>query len=357
MLKYDELLRLMMERRALEVHMVPGSPIMLRERGGQLTNVDASLLTPGDTKKFVSDIMTPEQRAEFAQKNEIDFAYSVPGLSRYRINIFMQRNSISLVIKTVPPQPPTFEELGLPEIFKSLAMKATKGLIMLCGAKGSGKSSTLAAMINYILENRTCKIVTIENPIKFLFKNKKGIICQRELGVDCKDFDSAFASLPLLGADIIILNDIESFAVAHKILTLAAGGQLVFVTAIAPNVQIILEKIIDFYPSNLQSQCKTLLSVGLEAVVAQCLVKKATGDGVFPACEVLIATGPVKANLKDGKIFQLQSIMSTQGRESGMSTQEQALRTLVKKNLITQEEAYEKAVRPEEFRKIMALPF
>jgi twitching motility protein PilT len=357
MLKYDELLRIMMERRALEAHMVPGSPIMLRDKGNQLINIDANLLTPGDTKKFVSDIMTPEQRTEFTQNNEIDFAYSVPGLSRYRINIFMQRNSISLVIRTVPPQPPTFEELGLPEIFKTLATKATRGLIIICGPKGSGKSHTLAAMLNFILENRTCKIVTIENPIKFLFKNKKGIICQRELGIDCKDFNTAFTSLPLLGPDIIVVNDIESFDVAHKILTMAAGGHLVFVTAIAPNVQIILEKLVDFYPANLQNQCKTLLSVGLEAIIAQVLVKKATGDGILPALEVLIATGPVKANLKEGKIFQLQSIMATQGRESGMQTQEQALRTLVKKNLVTQEEAYEKAVRPEEFRKIMALPF
>jgi len=357
MLKFEEILRFMMEKRAMEVHIVPGSPLMYRDKQGILNPIDAIILTPGDTKKFASDLMNPDQKVEFAQKNEIDFAYSVPGLSRYRINVMLQRNSMTLLIRTVPPSPPTMEELQLPELFKNLATRATRGLILLCGPKGSGKSSTLAAILNHILENRMCKIVTLEDPIKFLYKNRKGIIVQRELGIDARDFNSAFDSLPRMGADVIVLNNIDTFEVAHRILSMAAGGQLVFATTNSPSAMMILEKLIDLYPPELQGQCKTLLSVGLEAVVSQNLLARASGDGMAAVFEVLLATPQVKMLLKEGKIYQLGSVMATAGRDVGMSTQEHALRLLIKKNIITADEAYSKAVRPEELRKIMALPF
>jgi twitching motility protein PilT len=202
-----------------------------------------------------------------------------------------------------------------------------------------------------------CKIVTLEDPIKYLYKNRKGIIVQRELGIDAKDFNTAFDSLPRMGADVIVLNNIESFEVAHRILTMAAGGQLVFATTNSPSALMILDKIIDLYPPQLQGQCKTLLSVGLEAVVAQNLLNKASGDGMAAVFEILLITPQVKMFLREGKVSQLSSVMATAGRDVGMSTQEHALRLLIKKNVITAEEAYSKAVRPEELRKIMALPF
>ncbi|MDQ7822628.1 MAG: ATPase, T2SS/T4P/T4SS family [Candidatus Eremiobacteraeota bacterium] len=357
MLTHEDLFRLMMEKRVLEAHLVPGSPIMLRDKTGDLSPTDANILSPGDTKKFVSDMMNDNQKNEFIQKNEIDFAISVPGLSRYSISIFMQRNSISAIIKTVPPAPPTFEELGLPDVFKSISTRVQRGLVVICGPKGSGKSHTLAAMINYIIENRSCKIVTLENPIKFLFKNKKGIICQREVGIDVKNPLDALDSIQHLGADIIIVNEISSYETASRILTLAAGGYLVFVTAIAPSVQVILETIIDLYPANLHDQCKTYLAVGFEAGVSQVLCKKVSGDGVIPAFEICIATPPVKVFLKEGKIPNIYQIMASSGREAGMTTQEHTLRSMIKKNIITQEEAFSRAVRPEELRKILALPF
>lgn len=346
-----------MEKRAIEIHIVPGSPLTFRDKNGVLNPIDATILTPGDTKKFASDLMNPEQRAEFGLKNEIDFAYSLPGLSRYRISVMLQRNSMTLVIRTVPPSPPTFEELQLPEFFKNLATTLTRGLVLICSPKASGKSSTMAAMINYILENRTCKIGTLENPIKYLFKNKKGLIVQREQGIDTKDFKTAFDSLSRMGADVLVLNDMDSYEVVHRVLTMAAGGQLVFACVNAPSVQMILDKILDLYPPDQQNQCKSLLSVGLEAVVVQFLLNKASGDGVVPAFEILRATPQVKMFLREGKVSNLQSVMATAGRDAGMSTQEHALRILIKKNIITQEEAYSKAVKPEELRKIMALPF
>lgn len=357
MMQFNELLRFMIEKATLELHLVPGSPVMYRDKLFQLNPVDAAVLSPGEIKKLVTEVLSPEQKNEFAQKNEITIAYSVPGLSRYRISAFVQRNSISILIKTVPPNPPNLEELNLPPLVKDIADKVKKGLVVICGPKQSGKSSTLAAIINHIVENRSCKVMTLENPIKYLFKNKKGLICQREVGIDVRDYTAAFDSLPHSGGDIFVINGVDTYEVASRILTMAAGGQLIFLTTAAANVQMVLEKFLDLYPPNLQGQCKTLLAVGLESVLAQILVKKASGDEVVPAVEALVATGPVKTLLREGKMYQIQSIMSSAGREIGMQTQEQALRSLVKKNIVTQDEAYANAVRPEEFRKIMALPF
>jgi len=357
MMTRDELFRFMMEREAFEVHIVPGSPMMYRDKKGVLLTVDANTLTPADTKKIVAEVLNEEQITEFSENKQIQLAYSVPGLSRYRMNVFMQRNSIALVVNTVPPKPPTIEELGLPELITNLADKATKGLVLIIGPKGAGKAHTLAAMINYILETRTCKIVTLENPIRFLFKNKKGIICQREVGIDAKDFNTGFAQLPQLGADIFVVNEIDNFDTAHKLLTMAAGGQLIFVTSVVASVQLLIERIVSLYPETLKAQCRTLLSVGLEAIISQVLVNKATEEGMVPAMEIMIAAGPIKGMLKDGKTYQIQTAMATMGRELGMVTQEQSLRQYIKKNIITQDEAYAKCIRPEELRKVMALPF
>jgi twitching motility protein PilT len=357
MITKDEIFRFMMEKEAYEIHVVPGSPLTYRDKKGALHPVDANTITPADTKKFVADALTDEQKAEFTEKMQIMTAVSVPGLSRYRINIFMQRNTISAIITTIPPSPPTIEELNLPPIVKQIADRATKGLIVICGMRGSGKAHTLAAMINHILETRTCKIVSLESPIRFLFKNKKGIIVQREMGIDMKNYSEAFRQLPLLGADIIVLNEIESFEVAQGVLSLASGGALVFLTAISPCVMMMMDKILDLYPENLKTQCKNLMSVGMEAVIAQSLLKKANEEGVLPAQEIMLATPQVRIMLKDAKFFQIQGVMQTTGRELGMISQEQAFRSLVKKNLVTQDEAYAKAIRPEEFRKVMALPF
>lgn len=357
MLTRDEIFKFMMDKEAWELHIVPGSPIIYRDKKGKMNPVDTTTITPADTKKMVTEVLNDEQKAEFTEKMQIMTAYSVPGLSRYRFNIFMQRNSISIVINTVPPSPPNFDELGLPPIVKSLAEKATKGMIIICGPKGTGKAHTLAAMLNFILETRTCKIITLENPIRFLFKNKKGIICQREVGIDAKDYSEAFGQLSLLGADIIVVNEVDSFEVAHRLLTLAAGGQLVFVTSIAANVQLILEKFLDLYPEGLKNQCKTLMSVGIEAVIATTLLKKINEDALVPALEIMLATPQVKSLLRDGKMFNINGVMAAAGREIGMITQEQSMRLLVKKNVVSQDEAYSKCVRPEEFRKVMALPF
>jgi len=352
----QELFSMMVEKRASHLHIVPGSPIMVRSNG-VLAPLDNRLLSPTDTAALVEGFLTEEQRYYFHENKDLSISQSVPGLSRFRINIFQQRGSVGCVIGTHPPSPPTIEELGLPDILKQLILGARQGLILICGPRGSGKSATLAALVNYLLEMRTCQIISLENPIDYLHKNKKGIICQREIGTDTVSYDSAIESLPHQQADVLVTTEFDSYDLVSSIINMAAGGTLCLTTTRAPSVAVVLENIINLYPPHLNQHVRTLLSVGLEAIIAQTLLQKASGGGLVPAFEVMQGIPAVRGLIREGKIFQIQNVMATSGREYGMQTQEQALRALVKKNIVTQEEAYSHAVRPEEFKKLMSLPY
>lgn len=352
----EELFMVMVEKQVSHLHLVPGSPIVMR-KSGDLVPLDGYVLSPQDTQAVAETIMSDTLRLEFEQNNQTDFSFSVPGLSRFRINCFRQRGSIAIVIATNPPHPPNIDELGLPDAFRKTVLEADSGLVMITGPRGSGKAHTLAAIINYLLEVRPCKIVTIENPVDFLHKNRKGVIAQREIGTDVASYEQALRVLPYQGADVLVVSGVEEFAIAERIVNLSAGGNLVICTSNSPTAMVLVEKIIDLYPPQLQQQAKVLLSVGLRAVLSQTLCTKASGDGLVPAFELLIANPMVKGLLRESKFGQIQSYMGTQGREQGMSTQELSLRNLVKRNTITEAEAFKRAVRPEEFKKVLALPY
>jgi len=352
-----ELFGMMVDRKISRLHLVPGSPIMMKI-GDTFAPLESSgILSPQDTRQFCDILLNDQQKQLFSQKKELDFNYSVPGLSRFRINVFTQRSSIAAVIMMNPTNLPTIEELGLPEVLNAVVAKVKSGLILITGPKASGKSHTLAAIVNHILETRACQIVTIENPIDFLFRNKKGVICQREIGTDTDGYDAAFKSLLHQGADVLVLNEFNTYQIAHNALNLAASGMLVIATTQSPCVLVVFEQIIDLFPPHLRQQAHTLLSVSLEAVLSQHLLTRAHGGGLVPAFEICIGSPQVKNLLREGKIFQVQAVIGTTGREFGMQTQEQALRSLVKKNIITTEEALSVAVRPEEFKKLMSLPY
>lgn len=356
MKSFNELFGLMIERRCSHFHLVPGSPIMIRQ-GSSVSPLDSHVLSPADTARMANALLTDKQKRIFDERLEVDFSYSIPGLSRFRINVFRQRGSIAMVIATHPPSPPTLEELGLPDSIKKMATSATSGLIVICGPKASGKSHTLAAVVNYILETRNVQLVSFENPIDFLHKNKKGIICQREKGTDFKTFQNAFDSLRHQACDILMVTEFEEYDVAKNVLNLAAGGNLVIVTAQAPGVSVMIDKIVDFFPPHQRKQALSLLSVGLHSIIAQTLLEKAAGGGLIPAFEVLTGAPQVRTMLKEDKLIQIHSYMGSYGREYGMVTQEQALRQMVKKNLISKDEAMSKAVRQEEFKKVISLPY
>lgn len=352
----EELFTSMVERRASHLHLVPGSPILMRINN-QLVSMDGPVLSPQDTKAFSEAIMNEQLQDEFEERMECDFAFSVPGLSRFRVNVYRQRGSVACVISTNPPAPPTIEELSIPELIKNQVSESSSGLVLVCGPKQSGKSNTVAALVNYILETRCCQIVSIEDPLDFLHRNKKGVICQREIGTDVLSYKEAFAGLRREGADVVVITNLEGQEVIQTALELASSGTLVIAASTASSVQVMVEKIIDAYPPHLSASCRNALALGLRAIVSQILLRKATGEGLMPAFELLLNTPKLKELLRENKIAQVTPYMAASAREYGMQTQEMALRFLVRKNMVTMDEAIRCSSRPEDFRKIISLPY
>lgn len=326
-------------------------------RGSELEPLDGHILSPQDTRDISETIMSEDLLDEFDDKMETDFSFSVPGLSRFRICCYQQRGSVAITISTNPPAPPTLEEVTPPESFLKALNDAPSGLFLLTGPKGSGKSHTLAAIVKHLLDSQSLNIVSIENPVDFLHKNRKGVISQREIGTDCVNYDAAFTSLQHQAPDLVVVSGVSEFEVIDRVLALAAQGNTVICTASAPNALVFIERMIDLYPPHLHQQTRTLLSVVLRAAVAQTLLPRADGNGLVAAYEVLIGIPNVSIAIRDGKINQLSGIMASGGREHGMSSQEMALRALVKKNMVTEEEAYRRATNKESLKKMMSLPY
>lgn len=352
----NKIFGMMVEKQISYLHIVPGSPLVVRQKN-VFVPIDNKVLKPEEINDFIKVLLDDKQKNILETDKEIEFSYSIPGISRFRINIFKQRGTYAVIIYMNPLKVPAIEELGLPPFINDTILKIQRGLVVITGPDGSGKSYTLAALVSHILENRHCQIITLEEPIEFLHKNKKGIICQREIGTDFISYDKAFETLTRLGADIFVFNKVNKYETAKTIIELATGGSVVLMSATAPSVNVFLEEFLSLYPPHFQEQARMLLSVSLETIISQTLCMKSTGDGVVPAFEILIGTPQIRTLIKDNKLIQVQTYMGTGGRDTGMQTQEQALRSLVKKNIITAQEAESKAVRIEEFKKLMALPY
>ena len=352
----EELFTKMVEMRASHLHLVPGSPIMVR-KGAVLEPMDGHILSPADTRAISETVMSEDLLDEFDEKMEANFSFSVPGLSRFRIVCYQQRGSVAITMSTNPPAPPTLEDIRLPESFLKAFDDAPSGLFLITGPRGGGKSHTLAAILKHLLDTQSLNILSIENPIDFLQKNHKGVISQREIGTDCLSYDDAFSSVTIMGPDLVAVSGVQEFDVIQKVMDLAASGYRVLVTAAAPNALVFIERMIDLFPPHQHQQARQSLAVSLKAAIAQTLVPKADGQGVAAAYEVIIGIPSIQTLLREGKITQISGVMATAGREYGMSSQEQALRGLVKKNLITEEEAYRRAVNREALKKMMSLPY
>lgn len=352
----SKIFSMMVNKQISYLHIVPGSPAAIRQKN-IFVPIDSNVLASDQINNFINMLLTDKQKAILENEKEIEFSHSIPGVSRFRINILMQRGTYAVIIYMNPLRVPTVDELGLPPIIKDLVLKLQSGLIVITGFQGSDKSYSLAALVSHILENRHCQIITLEEPIEFLHKNKKGLICQREIGTDFISYKKAFETLTRLSGDVFVFNKVTDYETAKMVMELSAGGSLVLITVTAPSIYMFLEEFVSLYPQHLHEQAKMLLSVSIEAAISQTLCLKSTGDGLVPAFEIMIGTPSIKNLIKDGKFLQVLSSMGTGGREAGMQTQEQALRALVKKNIITAQEAESKSVRPEEFKKLMALPY
>ena len=330
-----ELLRFAMERRASDLHLSAGEPPMVRIHG-DLVRIDHPPLLAEEAHRLIFEVMNDGQRRHYQEHLEVDFAYTLGSGARFRVNAFMHQRGEGAVFRQIPEQVPRFDSLGLPPVLKTLA-QAEKGLVLVTGPTGSGKSTTLAAMIDLINETMAGHILTLEDPIEFVHTSKMALVNQREIGTQSKSFTAALRSALREDPDVILVGELRDLETISLALTAAETGHLVFGTLHTASAPKTIDRIIDVFPSDQQAQVRTMLSESLLGVVAQMLVKK-IGGGRQAALEVLLGTPAVKNLIREGKTHQLPSVMQVAGKV-GMQTLEAALINLVTCGTITAEEA------------------
>jgi twitching motility protein PilT len=336
---------------ASDLHLCAGSPPVLRVRG-ELSPMDKPVLDARDLRTLIYKITTQAQQQTLEVERELDFSYAFAGKWRFRINVFFDRDAVAAAVRLVPAGVPTFDELELPPILGELTLRP-RGLVLVTGPTGSGKSTTLAAMIDLINEERACHIVTVEDPIEFLHTHKRAVVNQREVGADTKSFARALRSALRQDPDVILvgeLRDLESIAIA---LTAAETGHLVFATLHTRSAAGAIDRIVDVFPAEQQAQVRVQLSSSLQGIVAQALLPTADGEGRHAAVEVLIADDAVRNLIRQAKLEQVHSYMHT-GSRRGMHTLEQDLARLVKGGVVTQRSALANANDPEQLRRLLA---
>ena len=329
------LLRTGNSRRASDLHMVVGSPATFRI-DGSLQAVDGDgVLAAQDINEAFLQLTTPEEREHFHRQLELDFGYTLPDVGRLRCNAAQQRGSISLAVRLLPPKIPTIDELGLPAICKELAMKP-RGLVIITGPTGSGKSTTLAAMIQHLNFNETRHIVTIEDPIEYVYTSIKCAVTQRQLGTDTLSFASALKHILRQDPDVILVGEMRDPDTADAVLTIAETGHFILTTGHAPSATQAIERVIDLFPPHQRHLAQVRLASLLVAGLCQVLVPRADGSGRIAAVEIMIGNPPVKALIREGKIYQLPNVIRTH-RDIGMISLDEALVSLYLKGTITGE--------------------
>jgi len=336
MVLMDELFQIMKDKGASDLHLTVGVPPVLRI-DGNLFATPYEPLTADNTQSLIYSIMTDDQKQRFESNNELDFAFSMKNLGRMRINVFRQRNSVGVAIRAIPYGFKTFEQLGLPDAAQTI-VQLNKGLVLVTGPTGSGKSTTLASMINHINENHGYHIMTVEDPIEFVHDHKRSIINQREVGQDTKDFPSALRYVLRQDPDVILIGEIRDIETTQQALNAAETGHLVFGTLHTSDAMQTVNRIIDMFPANQQDQARAQLSFVLEAVISQQLLQTADGQGRVLAPEVLLATPAARTIIRDKKIEQLVHVMQT-SQKIGMMTMNQSLGELYLKKKISYQEA------------------
>lgn len=346
----DEILLEAIQKNASDIHLTVGVPPVLRINS-RLTHTQRPMLKPPDTKELAYSIMSEEQAKRLAESGELDFSYSIPQISRFRVNVYKQRGSIAVAIRVVNDKIPSFEELGLPEVLRSLALKQ-RGLVLVTGPTGSGKSTTLAAMINHINQNRSSHIITIEDPIEYLHRHNQCIINQRELHADTQSFALALRAALREDPDVILLGEMRDIETISAAITAAETGHLVFATLHTSDSAQTIDRIIDVFPAAQQAQIKVQLALTLNGIVAQQLMPRKDGKGRVAAFEVLLNNPAVRNLIREGKTHQISSFIQT-GAKIGMQSMDSCLRDLYMSGKITYEEAVTHALDPELLERII----
>ena len=353
-MKIDQLLRLTIDKRASDLHLKVGSPPVLRIDGELMPQDDLPPLTTEDTESILAQVTTKEQRNTFTRDLELDFAHGIPGVGRFRVNVLQQRGTIGLAFRFIPFGIPSIDEIELPQILKTL-IRRQRGLILVTGHTGSGKSTTLAAMIKHLNENDRRHVIMIEDPIEFLHNDHKCIIVQRDLGDDTRSFNTALVQALRHDPDVVVIGEMRELGTITTALTAAETGHLVLGTLHTSDAAQTIDRIIDVFPPSQQRQVRLQLSQVIEAVLSQTLLPRIKG-GRIAAVEIMLGTPAVRNLIRSEKVHELGTIIQLSNKE-GMQTRDQALANLVKRGVVAQEEAILRSSEPEQLRELIAGSF
>jgi twitching motility protein PilT len=336
---FRDVLELVVTKGATDLHVKVPSPPVLRMDSELVIQEEWPPFTAEDIEGIFEQITTQEQRDIFNQEQELDFSYSVAGLARFRVNVLRQRGTVSLAFRRVPSSVPTVDELGLPQVCKTIILKP-RGLILVTGPAGSGKSTTLAAMLNHLNENATRSVITIEDPIEYLFQDKKCLIRQRDMGDDTKSFSAALVHALRHDPDVIVIGEMRDLDTISTAITAAETGHLVLATLHTLDAAQSIDRIIDVFPPTQQRQMRLQLSQVIEAVLSQTLLPR-IGGGRVAAFEVLLANNVIRRLIREEKIHEISASLEM-GKLEGMNTLDQALAGMVKSGVVAKEEAVKK---------------
>jgi twitching motility protein PilT len=348
---FSEVLTRMVDERASDIHLTPGFPPAIRVRGRISPMEDYPQLNPQETREVVYGILNDDQRKRFENNKQLDLAYSIPGVARFRINCYFQRGAISAAFRLIPQEILNLEELELPPILEDLTKKP-RGFVLVTGPTGSGKSTTLAAMVDLINRTREEHILTIEDPIEFLHQHQRCIVNQREIGTDAVDFALALRAGLRQDPDVILVGEMRDIETISTALTAAETGHLVFATLHTQSTSQTVDRIIDVFPAAQQNQVRMQLSIALQGIVTQQLLPTADGSGRTVGAEVLVPTPAIRNLIREGKTHQIYSAVQTSGAV-GMQTMDSHLAQLVRMGKITRSLAEQRAAVPEELKRLL----
>src|SRR5919198_4875692 len=333
----DELLEHMVERNASDLHVTTGTPPVIRVRGEVERLGEFDALTAEETQQLLYRILSSERQKQLEIKRQLDFSHSIPGLARFRVNVYFQRESVAAAFRLIPDELKTLEELGIPASLHQLAEKP-RGIVLVTGPTGSGKSTTLAALIDEINRNRSEHILTVEDPIEFLHRHKRCIVNQREIGPDATSFGDALRAALRQDPDVILVGEMRDLETISTALTAAETGHLVFGTLHTQSAPSTIDRIIDVFPPEQQEQVRIMIANSLQGVVTQTLLPTADGVGRVPALEVLLPDDAVRNLIRQGKVEQIYSVMQT-NTSRGMQTMEQSLADLTMRRVVKLDDA------------------
>jgi len=350
MITLRELLEVMAKKNASDLHITVGSPPVIRV-DGKLIKTDYDILGPEQTKKLAYSVMNERQRQQFEENSELDLSFGVESLSRYRCNVFMQRGNVAVALRQIPYEIRTFDQLGLPKVVQELG-ELPRGLVLVCGPTGSGKSTTLAALIDKINTERNQHIITVEDPIEYLHKHKNSLVNQREVHSDTKSFSASLKYALRQDPDVVLIGEMRDLETMEAALTISETGHLAFATLHTNTAAEAINRIVDVFPNNQQEQVRMQLSFVLQAILCQTLIPK-VGGGRVMALEVLVATPAIRAVIRDDKVHQIYSLLQA-GQKYGMQTMNQSLFNLYSKRQITMNDAVARTPNIQEFEEMLS---